>query len=134
MNIVRPPRSTRPPEELDDLIAAFMRSEMPDPWPAMSSVPEPSARDVRPRGSRWFRSGSRFALAATLAACLIGFLALGSMFPSLPPASQEPASEMGPIGERTLFSKVLRDGRKVKGWEEKKGNTTTIQIELDDMP
>jgi hypothetical protein len=134
MNIFRSPRSPRPPEDLDGLIRAFMRSEMPDPWPAVPSISEPSARGVRPGNGRWFHLGSRFALAATLAACLVGFLALGSMFPSLPPASREPASEMGPIGLWKPFSTTLPDGHKVKGWEKKKGNTVTFKIELDEVP
>jgi hypothetical protein len=137
---VSPRSGQRPPEDLDGLLRAFMRSEMPDPWPAMPVLPEP-LRVARPKTDRWFHPGSRFALAATLAACLVGTLTLASSFPTEAPPAIETTTDSGHLAikplidaERKPFKDRSPEGRNVKGWEMQKGKTMILKIELDDMP
>jgi hypothetical protein len=53
---------------------------MPDPWPALKP-PAPSVSEKKPPLSRrWPLLNSRFALAATVALCLVGSMSLGSFF------------------------------------------------------
>jgi hypothetical protein len=62
-------------DEVDDLLRAFFRSEMPDPWPAWSPSKPPASLPTpapRPRLRPLFRS--RFTLAASVAILLIGQL------------------------------------------------------------
>jgi hypothetical protein len=137
MNIVKPPVSSRfrqPPEEIDGLLRAWLRSEMPDPWPAPPALPEPPARLALPRTARWFHLGSRFALAATLAACLVGSLVLASLFPSLAPPANKPTLDDTNIGRAIIIKTTSPDGHPVKVEEKKAGNTVLIRVELDDMP
>jgi hypothetical protein len=142
MSIIRPPVSphsmSRPPEDIDGLLSAFMRSEMPHPFPALARLPEPSLRLAAPTPARGFHPGSRFALAATLAACLVGSLALSTLFPGHAPADEDSGPRIsrdhrGIIRGKPFFD-ISPDGHKVKGWEKEKGNTVIIKIELDDMP
>ena len=70
---------THPPEQdVDQLLGAFFKSEIPDPWPAF----EPPARTLpfRPAPERrGFVLGSRLALAASVALLLVsGWLLSGS--------------------------------------------------------
>jgi hypothetical protein len=66
----------RPSDDLDSLLHAFYRSEVPDPWPKMKAPDQPTSVPARPVRSRWSLFRSRFALAATVALCLTGILAL----------------------------------------------------------
>ena len=74
----------RPPDDLDKLLSDFFRSEVPDPWPVMKSPGRPTLRlaaapapdPVQPAPRRWTLFRSRFALAATVALCLMGTLLL----------------------------------------------------------
>jgi hypothetical protein len=85
------PWRERPGDDLDDLMTAFFRSEMPSPWPG---APEPEEAEVivrrRPptRKPVW---GSRLALAASVALLLAGGWRLSGSF-------QEPPNGGGPIG------------------------------------
>jgi hypothetical protein len=151
MNIIRPPAGPRsfqrPPEDVDGLLRAFIRSEMPDPWPAMPALPEASPRITAPKTSRWYHPGSRFALAATLAACLIGSLTLASMFPSQAPPTNDPADKMSDVAFDATsvlrrvkpITTISPDHHKVRLWEKEKGNKTIMRLErvepeLEDMP
>jgi hypothetical protein len=85
-------------DDLDEVLFAFFRSEMPQPWPAMNRPnrmpPAPPVRPAQPLpvASRrpWFRS-PRFALAASVA-LLIGGSAM--MFAVLTPPSQPDGLEL----------------------------------------
>jgi hypothetical protein len=75
MNLV-PTRTQGPADDLDGLLRAFYRKEMPKPWPA---PPGPPGRllpaQPSPRGFASFRS--HLALAASLALILLGSLLAG---------------------------------------------------------
>jgi len=70
---------SRPPENLDDLLRRFFRSEMPRPWPVAPQVSAP--RKLQP-SRPWFRHSSRLALAAAVTLFLIGYLVLARKFPT----------------------------------------------------
>jgi hypothetical protein len=81
------------PDDLDEMLFAFFRSEMPDPWPELKLPPRmPSAPPVRlasavPSPSRrpWFRS-PRFALAASVALLIGGYAVMSAALdPPVPP-------------------------------------------------
>ncbi len=79
-----PDAPRRYPDDLDRLLRAFFRSEMPDPWPAPPVVSEtPRARFAERPRRRFFQS-SRMALAAAVAFFLVGYLALSWAFPQNP--------------------------------------------------
>lgn len=69
--------------EVDRLLHAYFRREMPDPWPA----PPGTARKARAAAARsdwWQRSRGRLALAAGLMLFILGYAALASLFPQVP--------------------------------------------------
>jgi hypothetical protein len=70
-------------EEIDRLLGAFFRAEVPSPWPEMKAPVATPARD-RDRGRRPLRA-DRLALAASVAALLAGGWLLSGRLPSLPP-------------------------------------------------
>jgi hypothetical protein len=72
-----PDRLPPPPDDLDRLLSAFFRAEVPDPWPAAPAVPS-AAPSRRPR------RGSRLALAAAVALLLGGQLYLAGRFLDTP--------------------------------------------------
>jgi len=81
MNDLRPSPAFGPSsDELDGMLRSFFRAEVPDPWPTMK-FPEPVVKLHRPRRSAWLRIGPRLAIAASVAFLLLGYLALGSIFP-----------------------------------------------------
>ena len=60
------------PDELDALLHAFFRSEMPDPWPQLKApVTVPASLEEKAPPSWWSRSRSRFALAASVALLML---------------------------------------------------------------
>jgi hypothetical protein len=60
------------PDELDALLHAFFRAEMPNPWPQLKA-PVPASLDETTKAppSSWSRSRSRFALAASVALLML---------------------------------------------------------------
>ena len=82
MNIItRPPVETNGQvEPYEDLLRAFFRAEMPEPWPELKR-PEPRVLPfVRPqRASRFAGTRSRLALAASVAILLVGSWSLSGM-------------------------------------------------------
>jgi len=134
MNVQHPPVQSRrfdgPPNDLDRLLSAFMRAEVPDPWPMLRA---PAVAETRPLPAKGWRSprlsGSRFALAATVTLCLVGSLLLGHIFPGDVRSGRESPKEMVSPKERVLpfqdgwessTTDETRSGRKVKVYQ--KGN------------
>lgn len=76
----RPPlrviAADQPAGEVEELVRAFFRSELPNPWPELA-VP-PTASEARPRDQWSWRS--RILLAASVAFLLVSTLALADRF------------------------------------------------------
>ena len=75
------------PDDLEGLLRAFFRAEMPDPWP---TLPAPAAAPRRGPLGR-----SRLALAASVAFLLIGQLSLCGTLPDAPPFAGREESKEG---------------------------------------
>jgi hypothetical protein len=144
MNVKLPPAQARnfgpAPDEMDRLLYAFMREEMPDPWPMMKAPAQPAPAPLPMKSRGWPRlSGSRFALAATVTLCLVGSLLLIHLFPGDSSRGMErtatenigPKFNISPQGHGWKLSKEKTPGgRTVKVWE--KGNLEkgfTIRLE-----
>jgi hypothetical protein len=117
-------------DELDGMLRSFFRAEVPDPWPTMK-FPEPVLKLHKPRRSTWLRIGPRLAIAASVAFLLIGYLALGSIFP------KHEANGLNSNG-RTIGSNPRRvhtpGGREALMWEQKApGHQGTIIIQLQEI-
>ena len=131
--------SGRPPENLDDLLRRFFRSEMPAPWPAAPEAPAP--RKVRP-SRPWFRHSYRLALAAAVALFLIGYLILARTFPAdstratpsiRPDIGQHPRlnhlpPKMMPLEPQT---RRLPGGGEAKSWGSWTGPKGTIILNVE---
>src|SRR5687767_213080 len=85
------PWRERPGDDLDGLLTAFFRSELPSPWPAAPDVEEAEVVLHRktPRRPIW---GSRLALAASVAVLLAGGWMLSGSFLDL--GREGPAARM----------------------------------------
>jgi len=101
------------PDDLDEMLFAFFRSEMPDPWPELKLPPRmPSAPPVRlasavPSPSRrpWFRS-PRFALAASVALLIGGYAVMSAaLAPPVPPES----TNFGPASPRPVLKEMHKE-------------------------
>lgn len=75
---------------LDDLLRAFFRAEMPDPWPSTAAcglaAAPPPAPSFAPRRASLARS--RWVLAASVALLLAGYQYLSGRFQDYLPATQ----------------------------------------------
>jgi hypothetical protein len=65
-----------PLPNVDGVLRAYFRAEMPDPWPQMRLPGVPL-----PQLSAWRGARLRFALAASVGLFLTGYLALAGLFP-----------------------------------------------------
>lgn len=100
MSLLSPPPIQRggpqPPDDVDKILRAFFRRQMPDPWPSLEApvlrrvVPVPAAKAAR----RWPLLRSRLALAASVALLAAGLLFRGEAFQGRP----NPAGTDLPIG------------------------------------
>jgi hypothetical protein len=153
MNVEQPPLSPRnwapPPDDVDGLLRDFFRAKMPDPWPACRVKRDDSSfrETINRCAPRPALRASRFALAATVALCLAGSAVLTAVFP--PSTSSGRGGISGDLvsprpdfpGKRAPIPVVGRSfqaktpsGRSVKGWEEDKGRTTIIRVEVVETP
>ena len=127
---VQPQHPGRPPEDVDGLLRAFFRAELPRRWPAA-----PRPRAAGPAPSRWPLLGSRFALAATLASCLVGSLALASFFPSTTPSAPESLGPLISPAPKEFKGTVITPGGNTATFrEQERGNKIRIEVELVPMP
>ena len=116
-------------DELEGMLRSFFRAEVPDPWPMMKAPAEPVVVKLpKPRRSTWLRIGPRLAIAASVAFLLLGYLALGSIFP-------KHQQEVIIRGERNIANRpVLRQIITPKGFpnimEEKVNSDRTINIKF----
>jgi hypothetical protein len=118
----------RPPDDIDGLLRTFLRAEMPDPWPVMK-FPAPAKTLPLTPPRRWQALNSRFALAATVAFCLVGSMSLASIFSTddLPGKTFKGGeSALRPVV--TVFE-VTRNGKKMKGSVQENGKKVFIKVE-----
>jgi hypothetical protein len=79
-SVVEPQVGNRSPDDLDGLLRAFFRAQVPEPWPLLKSPATKSSQQGpgAPRGLSLLRS--RIALAASLLILLLGQLFISGMF------------------------------------------------------
>jgi hypothetical protein len=90
MSLLSPPPIQRggpqPPDDVDKILRAFFRRQMPDPWPSLEApvlrriAPAPVAKPAR----RWPLLRSRLALAASVALLATGLFFLAEAFQGRP--------------------------------------------------
>ena len=81
--LVRSP--VEPDDDLDTLLRAYFRAEMPDPWPSWEApLGQPAVVPLRPESGRRPLSRSRIALAASVALLVAGPLLLSGKFTDQP--------------------------------------------------
>jgi len=128
MNLVVPPsldHSDRPSEdELDGLLRAFYKAELPNPWPSFEA---PADRNLilplRPFGKRFPMWRTRLALAACVAFLVAGPIALSAYFGGPQTDSVAKPNATAPFddakAQRELpWNPVLKD------------NTTSIKVDV----
>jgi hypothetical protein len=86
MSLLSPPsvprRGDQPPDDVDRVLRAFFKAQMPDPWPSLEApapprtLPFPAARSA----ARWPLMRSRLALAASVALLVVGLLFMSGAF------------------------------------------------------
>ena len=133
MNVIMPPR-VPPDDEIDGLLRAFYRAQVPHPWPALKApAAPPRTTPVRPAPSRPPLWRSRFALAASVA-----LLALSSLFlpGKAPRAPQSPARpSIGPgSAQRNKLPPVAPDNVKSSLWLEQGPDGTKIKVKVPYLP
>jgi hypothetical protein len=110
-----------PPDDLDGLLSAYFQEEMPTPWPAWSppqtNRPADVGRSLGPK--RWLAVRRRLAVAASVAALLVGYLVLAQAFPS--------------AGESKMAGTVDQQNVIGKGLDVPKGNPRML-IPFDNGP
>jgi hypothetical protein len=72
-------RTHRLSDELDGLLRAYFRAEMPDPWPSAPGVAPP----LRVQAPCWRRYHGRLALAAAVSFFLVGSFLLTQSYPEV---------------------------------------------------
>jgi len=118
------PWREQPGDDLDGLLTAFFRSEMPSPWPG---APEPEEAEVivrpmpRARNPIW---GSRLALAASVAILLAGGWLLSGSFSDTPgganPPRMSPTSANRLDGQPKFVPRIIHEP----------GGNTGLQIDV----
>ncbi len=86
--------------DVDQLLTEFFQHEMPRSFPALR-LPRTAPL---PRASMWKRASTRFAVAAGLMLCLVGYLALAGSF--------KPRDEAGLNGRE--IGQKLPDGKMIR--------------------
>jgi hypothetical protein len=111
------------PDDLEAILRAYFRAEVPDPWPA-PPLTRAAARDARPGPAGRGPGRSRLALAASVALLVAGSLAISSRTPT----HETPASppRMSP-GEATRI-------RLTETLVQPKDSPTEWRIEVTEEP
>ena len=92
MSIVKPPiteprNADQPADEVDRLLFAYFRKEMPQPWPELKLPADTFLANIEPSVTRRPLIRSRWALAASIALLLLGHWLLAGKFQSERPSS-----------------------------------------------
>jgi hypothetical protein len=134
MNVIVPPR-VPPDDEIDGLLRAFFRAELPHRWPAMKA-PAPPTVPAPPAPRRPALWRSRLALAASVALLALGSLFLPGQAPREPQASPVPGISPGPgSAKREKLPPVAPDNVKSSlSLEQTKDGPTKIKVEVQYLP
>jgi hypothetical protein len=121
-----PPGAGRPADDVDDLLQAFFRAELPAPWPTLDPhrAGGPPTTGTGPSPRRRILLWGRFTLAAAVALVVIGYWALAGRFPA-PPTNPGAAliqdRDLGLNGNRLRGKAVERTrhgGEAILKWEQ----------------
>jgi hypothetical protein len=127
MNLVEP-SPLNPGDDLDGLLRAFFRGQMPHPWPSPRMARLHGTRSERPPSSGRGRNRSRWALAASVALLLLGSLFLsGRIAPSSKPGEE---IEGPTIGSHDIPKRMEKE-HKIKEHENK--NKTGLEADDGDQ-
>jgi hypothetical protein len=143
MTLLSPPSVSRdggpPPDDVDRILRAFFKAEMPDPWPSAEAppprrlLPFPAARPSK----RWPLMRSRLALAASVALLVTGLLFLAGAFQGRPVSPVEPVIPMG-TAEHPEFNGALKPPTphdlKIDESLIQTPDGTTIRVRVDELP
>jgi hypothetical protein len=140
-------RGTLPEGELDGLLRAYFRHQMPAKWPAPPQL-EPRHPVIVPLEPRRPRLRQRLALAAAIGLFLLGYLGLSQVYPDLPgfqpfqtgprfagqPLDAPRAPRDNPLpalpGPARTGTEPTRSGGTARYWEQKlPGNRITILVQ-----
>lgn len=105
---IRPDAAGRSPDNLDGLLRAFYRAEMPDPWPALQPSVSREVVPFRPT-NRWSSQRSRWVLAASVVLLLISQLFLSGQLPDY--SAARTAGEVGDTTARRNLSGLTHPGK-----------------------
>jgi hypothetical protein len=106
----------KPGDDLDGLLRAFFRGQMPNPWPAPRLPRFRTATPARPAPPGRPLMRSRWALAASVGLLLLGSLGLTGRFTQ---PTRHDASFDGPMTGDTKELKQIKDEGKVRDFEKK---------------
>jgi hypothetical protein len=105
MNFVLPPPA-KPGDDLEELLRAFYRSQMPQPWPSPRLPRFCTAPATRPKSSGRSLTRSRLVLAASVALLMLGSLCLPGRFThEIKPDYGTPVAPTADILERLRMKK-----------------------------
>ena len=98
----------RSSDDVDDLLRAYFRAQLPQPWPELK-LPAPG-QPLPQRRSLW---SSRSALAAAVTFLLLGSMALSAAFHASEPTNNNPqgafAADRDPLGLSKQLDDAARD-------------------------
>jgi len=126
-------RLHRLPDELDGLLRAYFRAEMPHPWPGAPRA-TPSPRQKLPF---WRRYHGRLALAAAVSFFLIGSFVLTQSFPTVTPTTAPgQLQESGPAtGSDKQLHRLIAPNKKLQELPSFKADPSRLQmLPLEETP
>jgi hypothetical protein len=128
MNVIVPPR-VPPDDEIDGLLRAFYRAQVPQPWPEWKAPDAPQTVPLRPAPRRplW---RSRLALAASVALLALSSLFLPGKAPRQPQSPARPPIHNGEATRRAAPGKTVKSSLSL---EQPKDGPTKIKVEAYEL-
>lgn len=148
MSLLSPPPAQRggaqPPDDVEDLLRAFYKAQVPDPWPSLEApAPRrtPAPATIK-RAAGWPLMRSRLAVAASVALLLAGSLLLAGAFQGRAVPPTDPIRVNGgsanrlndPAQETHRPKDELPPKLKINESLIQEPNGTTIKVDVIDWP
>jgi negative regulator of sigma E activity len=141
MSLLSPPPVQRggaqPPDDIDQLLRTFYKTQLPEPWPALAA-PRRTVAPVAGRSARgWPLMRSRMAVAASVALLAIGSLLLAGALQGRANRAPAPVLRFEPSAKRPSFDGTaapLPDKLKINESLIQEPNGTTIHVDVIDWP